>query len=247
MRLDDEPDFLARTEMQRFTGRKRQVHLEFRPAANHKCGNNDISLLQPPDRSRHNVPRTESPRALGSQQQIAGANADAQARSNFCSNQRRFHFQGAGSNTAGHRAAIFMKGNHGAIENILEPGKVRDRFKPRSAHHFMRAPLRNDPARIQHNDFIAESEDFFAAVCDVENRDPMILVPLPKIGQNVRFGRTVQRGQRLIQQQGARLSHQGTRQRHTLTLTARNLRRPPAAQSQRAFQAIGPRNGRMSV
>jgi hypothetical protein len=78
-----------------------------------------------------------------------------------------------------------VKGNHGGIKNIFEAGKLRDRFESRSAHNFMRPSLGHNPPSIQHDDLIPKSENFLGAVGDIENRHPVVLVPQPKIRQNL--------------------------------------------------------------
>jgi hypothetical protein len=94
----------------------------------------------------------------------------------------------------------------------------------------MRLSLRRDSSRIQHNNLVAESEYFLAAVGDKENRDAVMMVPLTQVGDQRRSCRTVQRSQWLIEQQRAGLRHQSPCQGDALPFASRNLRRSPVAQ-----------------
>ena len=91
--------------------------------------------------------------------------------------------------------------------------------------------LRDDSSRVEHNDLVAEGEHFLAIVGDEENRDAVILVPRAKIRDERRLRRTVQRGQRLIVQQGAWVGYERARQGDALALASGDLRRPPVAQT----------------
>src|ERR1039458_1013635 len=93
----------------------------------------------------------------------------------------------------------------------------------------MRPPLRHDPPRVQHNNLIAQGKHFLAIVRHKKNWNAVILVPLAQIADERRFRRTVQRRQRLIEQQWAWFGHQRARQRDTLPLASGDLRRPPVA------------------
>jgi len=77
---------------------------------------------------------------------------------------------------------------------------VRDGFQSRSAHHFMRLPLSHDSSRVQHDDLVAQGKHFFAIVSDEENRNAVMLIPLPQIADEQRLRRAVQRSQWLIEQ-----------------------------------------------
>jgi hypothetical protein len=94
----------------------------------------------------------------------------------------------------------------------------------------MRRSLRRDSSRVQHNNLVAESKYFLAAVGDKENRDAVMMVPLTQIGDQRRSCRTVQSSQRLIEEQCARLGHQSPCEGDALPFASRNLRRPPVAQ-----------------
>src|ERR1700685_855023 len=103
-------------------------------------------------------------------------------------------------------------------------------LQSRSMHHLMRAPLSYDFSGIQHNDLVAQGKHLLAVVRDKKNRDAVLLIPLAQISDQGRFRRTVQRRQRLIEQQRARFGHEGARQGATLTLASGDLRRAPLAQ-----------------
>jgi hypothetical protein len=86
MRLDHDPDRFAGAKLESVARRERYVHLKLRTAAIDHHRDDDISLLNPPDGSRQNVPRTQPAWLLRSEQQIASANADAQAQANLGGN-----------------------------------------------------------------------------------------------------------------------------------------------------------------
>jgi len=62
------------------------VHFKLRAAAIDHRGNDDVSLYQPSDGSRQNIARAQTVWLLRCQQEIAGANAYAQMRTNLGSN-----------------------------------------------------------------------------------------------------------------------------------------------------------------
>jgi len=57
---------------------------------------------------------------LRGQQQITGANAHAQTRTNIGANQRRFQLDHTAPQAASHRPAIFVQRQHGGVENVFE-------------------------------------------------------------------------------------------------------------------------------
>jgi len=162
------------------------VNFKLDAAAIDNRRDDDIPLLQAFDRPRQNVARTQSPRFFSGKQQIARAHAHTKARAYFRPNQRRlqFHrifFRLGDSKTARHRSAIFVQPHHCGVEDIFESGQLCNGFEPWSTHHLMRLPLRNDSARIKHDDLVTQSKYFFAIVCDQENRYAVMLVPLSQI------------------------------------------------------------------
>src|SRR5258707_14872631 len=104
---------------------------------------------------------------------------------------------------------------------------MRDCLQSWSAHHLMRLPLRHDSSCVKDNEFVAEGKHFFTIVTNEENRDTVIVVAFTKIGDERRLRWPVQRGQRLIEQQGARFGYELARQAATLALASDDLRRPP--------------------
>ncbi len=123
-----------------------------------------------------------------------------------------------------------MQRQHFSIKDIFEACKVRDRLQSRRSHHFMGLPLRYDSSRVQHDHLIAQGKYFFSVMSDEENRDAVILVPLPQIAHQQRLRRTIERRQRLIEQQRSRFGHQRASQRDSLALASGDLPRPPIAQ-----------------
>ena len=77
---------------------------------------------------------------------------------------------------------------------------MRDGFQTRSVHDLMRLSLRHDSSCVQHNDLVAQSKHLLTVVSDEENRDAVMLVPLPQIADQQRLRWTVQRSQWLIEQ-----------------------------------------------
>jgi len=121
-------------------------------------------------------------------------------------------FPAGRSPNAGHGAAIFVQCQHRGVEDVFESRQVRDGLQPRSVHDFMRLPLRHDSSRVQHNDLVAKGKHFLAIVRDEKNRDAVMQIPLAQIADERRLRRTIERSQRLIEQQGARFGYQRPRQ-----------------------------------
>src|SRR5215468_4477472 len=65
---------------------------------------------------------------------------------------------------------------------------------------------------------------------DVEDRDAVRFIPAPQVIEDQSLGRRIERGQRLVEQQYARIGDQRARERDALPFAARNFAGAPQAQ-----------------
>ena len=91
--FDDQPDFASGFELQGVAGGEGQVNVH-RDAAIDARGNDHVATLQRDQPAGDYVAGAESYRFYDSQQNVAGANSDAQARAGLGSNQRRLQKNG---------------------------------------------------------------------------------------------------------------------------------------------------------
>src|SRR5579864_4086767 len=227
--LDDQPDFVAWSEVEGVAGGEGDVDFQLHADVDDD-GDHDVALREGGDSSGEEVARAEAFGALGGEQDVASANADAQVRAFFRTDQRRFEFDVASGEFAGHGAAFFVGSDYGGIENVFEAGKVRDGFLARRVHHFVRRALREHAALIKDDDAFAESKDFLAAVRDVENRNAVGGVPGAQVVEDVSLGGRVERSERFVKQQDAGIGHERARQGGALAFASRNFLRATAAQ-----------------
>src|SRR5438132_14313086 len=90
--------------------------------------------------------------------------------------------------------------------------------------------LRKHSSSFEHGDSLAQSKHFVTAMGHVKNGNAMRFVPAAEIVENARFGGSVERGQGFVEQQDARVGHQGTGECDPLALAARNFTGPALAQ-----------------
>src|SRR5205823_14633943 len=101
------------------------------------AGNNDcVSLKERQHPTRQNVSRAEADRGRSRQQDVSGANGNAQSRTFVGPHERGFEFnlrrlEPWRAYTASHGAAVFVNGNDLRVENVLETGKLGDSFSTR--------------------------------------------------------------------------------------------------------------------
>ena len=227
--FDDQPDFVAGGEVEGVAGGEGDMDFELHADVDDDR-DHDVALREGGDSSGEEVARAEAFGALGGEQDVAGANADAQVGAFFRTDQWRFEFDVATGEFAGHGAALFVGGDNGGVENVFEPGKVRDGFLARRVHHFVRRALREHAALIKDDDAFAESKDFLAAVRDVKNRNAVGAVPGAQVVEDVSLGGRVERSERFVQQQDAGIGHERARQGDPLALASGNFLRATAAQ-----------------
>jgi len=100
---------------------------------------------------------------------------------------------------------------HHGVENVLEVCQLCDCFLLRSRRdHFVRRALSHDAPGIKHDYALAQGEDFFATMRDIENRNAVGLIPLAQIVDDRRLRCHVQRSQGLVQKQHSRISHKSS-------------------------------------
>ena len=192
------------------------------------------------------VSRAQAPRLLDGEQDVAGANRQADA--------RRRRRRG--------RAALRSRwrSRSGRLD---EPALHRARVRPAFHDHRRRrgsrsrraAPAARTPAsrgpraacpsatirpRLEHDDALAEGEDLAVRVRDVQNRNAVRGVPGAQVVDDARRGRVIERRQRLVEQQHRRIGDERTRQRDALAFAAGDGRRP-AGQQVRDAERVGDR------
>ena len=88
-------------------------------------------------------------------------------------------------------------------------------------HQFMRRADGADVAGVEQDHVVSQTRYFVECMAHVQHRNVKFAVQLFEVGQDFGLALRVERGQRLVQKQQARAGGQGARDRHTLTLAAR--------------------------
>jgi len=114
---------------------------------------------------------------------------------------------------------------HDGVEDILEARQLRHHFLLRRGHDLVRRTLGHDASGVEHNHPLAQGKNLLSAVGDIENGNAVSPIPLPQVVDDLRLGRRVERGQRLVQKQHRGIDHQRSSQSHALALAAGNLPR----------------------
>jgi hypothetical protein len=112
---------------------------------------------------------------------------------------------------------------HNRVEDVFETDQLSDGLVDGGRHHLMRRTIGNDVSSVEHERSFSQSENFLTAVCDVEDRDAVGLIPLAKVGNYFRFRRRIERSQRFVEQEYFGIRNQGSRQGDTLAFSARDL------------------------
>ncbi len=92
-------------------------------------------------------------------------------------------------------------------------------------YDFVRRALGHDASGVEDDHALAQGKDFFPTMRDIKDGNAVSLVPLAQIIKDLRLGRSVERGQRFVQEQNGGIGHQGSRQRRALAFSARDLSR----------------------
>src|SRR5580693_8954843 len=106
------------------------------------------------------------------------------------------------------------------MKNIFETDELCQGFASGRGHYSMRSAVGDDAAVFEHDYAIAQGEDLSAVVGNVENRNGVGVVPGAQVFDDFRFGGGVERGQRFVEQQDARIGNQGASQGYSLALAA---------------------------
>jgi hypothetical protein len=94
----------------------------------------------------------------------------------------------------------------------------------------MRSSLREHVTPVENDDPLAQGEDLFPTVRDVEDRDAMGFVPGAQVVENAGFRGRIEGGQRLVKQQDAGIGDERTSERDALTFAAGDFARASIAQ-----------------
>ena len=112
------------------------------------------------------------------------------------------------------------------VEDVLEPGQVRDDSALGMIEHLVRRAARNHASLVNHDGPLAQRVHLTMAVRDVDHRNAAGLVHPPEVVHDARLDGVVERGQRFVEQQHRRLGDERPSQRRSLAFAARDLRGP---------------------
>src|ERR1700761_6598257 len=103
--------------------------------------------------------------------------------------------------------------------------KARDEFRARPVEYVERRAALLDMTVTHHDDEIGEGHRFFLRMRDVHEGDAEFLLPALEFGAHLHAQEGIECGERLVEQQAARLVEERARKRNALLLSARELRR----------------------
>ena len=89
----------------------------------------------------------------------------------------------------------------------------------------MRRALGDDASGVEDQHALAQGENFFAAVSDIEDGNAVSLIPLAQIVDDLRLGRGIERGQRFVEQQNGGIGDERSGQSGALAFSPGNLSR----------------------
>ena len=113
---------------------------------------------------------------------------------------------------------------------LASPRKVAANSLLRPVIDLLRRPFLHQPAVAQDADAVAHRQRFFLVVGDEDRGDADLALDALQLDLHVDAQRLVERAERLVEQQHARLGDDGAGQRHALALAAGKLVRPAAAE-----------------
>src|SRR5581483_8321081 len=114
---------------------------------------------------------------------------------------------------------------HGSVKDVFEAGQLGQSFVAWRFEHLVRRAARDDVSVLESGHRLAQGKNFFPAVGDVKDGDAVGLVPGAQVVHDFGTSRTVESGERLIQQQGLGIYDQSARQGDTLALASGNFAR----------------------
>jgi hypothetical protein len=195
MGFDDQPHVFTGLELEGVAGGQGQVDFHF-DSAPHAGGDDYVALLERCDAARDYVSCAQANRRGGGQQDVAGTDPDAEGRAYAAADQRGFEddWGAVPDDTTIHRAALGADGIDNRVEYIFETYQLSHCFLLRGGDYFVGRALGDDASGVEDQDVLAERENFFSAVRNVEDGDAVCLVPLAEIVDDFRFGGGVERG-----------------------------------------------------
>ena len=118
----------------------------------------------------------------------------------------------------------------GRLEQVGAADEARDESVGRTIVERRRRVDLHEPAAAHDGDAIAERQRLVLVVRDQQRRDALVALQRADLVAQRDARPGVERGQRLVEQERARLEHQRARQRHALLLAAGELARQPVRQ-----------------
>src|SRR5580704_14592645 len=169
--------------MQFLTRRGSDVDLEL-DARLDRHDHGDATLANFNDAAFERIARAQAGGAFGADDDIAGANSDAQAGTDFGAAERHLELASTESQSAKHRSLALVERSNGCVEDIFEADDLRDGFLARSAQHVLGHTAGNHAAGVEYDHVFSEREGFFGGVSDVEDGDAVAGVPRAQVVDN---------------------------------------------------------------
>ena len=116
-----------------------------------------------------------------------------------------------------------MDADNGGIEDVFKSEQLRDALLVGCTHDVLRRALSFDFAVLENDHVLAQGEDLFPVVSDIQDRNRVQLIPPTQVFENARLGGSIECRERFIKQQKPGRGDESAREGHTLALSARNL------------------------
>jgi hypothetical protein len=111
----------------------------------------------------------------------------------------------------------------GRVDHVVAAHEARHEFVGGVVVDLVRRADLLDHAVVHHHHGVGQRHRFFLRVRDVHEGQAQFLLPAPQLGAHLDAQERVERRQRLVEQQHARLGDERARQRHALLLAAGEL------------------------
>src|SRR5882724_12553997 len=86
-----------------------------------------------------------------------------------------------------------------------------------------RLPDSDDSSAVEYKRFVGDREKLFGIVCHVQHRNADLVPNAEKVGGDAPVQRTIEPGQRFVEEQDSGQGHERARQGHALLLTSGEL------------------------
>jgi hypothetical protein len=217
--FDYQPDEEAGGQVERANGARRDVH--FKGCAGfYKKNNHCAESLDRLDAARKNVSGAEEVRRFGGNEDVAGANGDADLVAGRGVTKRNFDFTRGVIERNAHDAVGGAMFHDNRGENIFEAGGVGEFDGARGIEHGAGSAAFLNAAVDECDDAFADGVDFFAIMRHVKNRNAVGIVPCVKIFEDRAAQSGIEACKRLIEKQDAGASNECAREGDTLLFAA---------------------------